>query len=257
MRILALGDLLAPVSVDYLCRTLPSLRRELSLDLVAVNGENASFLGGIGPDPALRLLECGADVITGGNHTLQTRAIYPLLEENPRILRPINFPSEAPGYGSALIEVGAHRVLVLNAMGTAFMEPTLDSPYPYLEKALSRYEGQYSVSILDLHAEATGEKLALAHTFDGRIGAIYGTHTHIPTADEQILPRGTGYISDIGCTAPSGGIMGVRTDVICHRFRTKTPMPYKPAEGPVVAEGILLDMDEATNRCRSITRVKV
>ncbi len=255
MKILALGDVIAPAAVDYLCKELPRARKTYGADLVIVNAENASFLAGIRPDAAERLFEAGADVLTGGNHTLQTRDAWEMLDENPRVLRPINYPAEAPGYGSAITEAGGCRVLVLNAMGTALIEPVLDSPYPYLERALERFRGEYDIAVLDFHAEATGEKYAMAHAFDGRIAAVWGTHTHVPTADVQILPAGTGYVTDLGCVAPSGGIMGVETSVICERMRKHVPVPYRVARGDVRAEGVLFEIDGISGKCRHAERV--
>jgi hypothetical protein len=256
MNILALGDIIAPVAVDYLCRHLGAWKAANRIDLAVVNAENASFLAGIGPEAAARLLDAGADVLTGGNHTMQTSRIYSMLDHDPRLLRPLNFPADVPGYGSTVVRTsGGVRVLVLNAMGTAFMEPVLDSPFPYIERALTRARGEYDVAVMDFHAEATGEKLAVAHTFDGAFGAIWGTHTHVPTADMQVLPRGTGYVTDLGATAPTGGILGVRTEVICDRLRRKIPCSYQPAEGPVRAEGVVFEIDEKTALCRAVRRV--
>ena len=256
MKLLALGDVLAPAAVEYLCDKLSAFRRENGVDLVVANGENASFLGGIGEDAALKLLDHGVDVITGGNHTMQTRSIYSLLDKGERVLRPINFPCEVVGYGSTIVEArDGTKVLVVNAMGNLMIEPTLDNPIPYIEKTLDRHKGDYSVAVMDFHAEATGEKLAIAHIFDGRFSCIWGTHTHVPTADEQILPKGCGYISDLGATAPTEGILGVRTDVIVARYRTKSPHPYRVAEGPVRAEGALFEIDPVSGKCKSVTRV--
>ncbi len=255
MKILALGDIIAPSAVDYLCARLPAIRREYGADMVVVNAENASFLAGIRPDAAERLLEAGVDVLTGGNHTLQTRDAWDMLDNNPRVLRPINYPADVPGYGSVVVEAGGKRVLVLNAMGTALIEPVLDSPYPYIERALARERGNYDFAILDFHAEATGEKYAMAHAFDGTIAAIWGTHTHVPTADEQIMPKGTGYISDLGCVAPTGGIIGVQTEVICERMRKHIPIPYRVARGEVRAEGAVFEIDDTRGLCTRVTRV--
>ncbi len=255
MKILALGDIIAPAAVDYLCGRLAEARRTYGADMVIINAENASFLAGIRPDAAERLLEAGADVLTGGNHTLQTRDAWDMLDSERRILRPINYSADVPGYGSAVVEAAGRRVLVLNAMGTALIEPVLDSPYPYIERALEREKGSYDFAVLDFHAEATGEKYAMAHAFDGRIAAIWGTHTHVPTADEQILPHGTGYITDIGCVAPTGGIIGVQTEVICERMRKHIPVPYRVARGEVRAEGALFDIDDIKGVCKSVKRI--
>ena len=255
MRILALGDIITPTAVEYLCKHLWSFRASHKVDMVIANAENASFLAGISADPAKRLFSAGVDVLTGGNHTMQNRSAFTYMDEEPRMLRPLNFPADVPGSGTVILDVCGYRVLVINAMGTVLIEPILDNPFSYIERALDRHAGEYDLAILDFHAEATGEKVAMGQFLDGRVALVFGTHTHIPTADEQILPHGTGYITDIGCTAPTGGIMGVRSDVICNRFRTKIPHSYQPATGPIRAEGILADVDPATNRCTHIERV--
>ena len=256
MKILALGDIMSPSAVEYLCRHLGTYRQKNQIDLVVANGENASFLGGIGEDAALRLLDCGVDVITGGNHTMQTRSITPLLEKGEQVIRPINFPCEVVGYGSTVVKAkNGVSVLVINAMGNNLIEPVLDNPLPYIEKALAKHKGDYQVAVMDFHAEATGEKLAVAHLLGSQFACIWGTHTHVPTADERVLPTGCGFISDIGATAPTDGILGVRADVICSRYRTKTPYPYKVAEGPVRAEGAIFEVDPAKNICLGVTRI--
>ncbi len=255
MRILALGDVIAPAAVDYLVKNLARVRRERGLDMVVINAENASFLAGIGREAAERLLEAGADVLTGGNHTMQNRDAWGLLDENPRMLRPLNYPADVAGYGSTVVEAGGVRVLVVNAMGTALIEPVLDNPFPYIERALERARGEYDIALLDFHAEATGEKYAVANVFDGRFSAIWGTHTHVPTADEQILPGGTGYVTDLGCVAPTGGIMGVEATVICERMRRRVPSPYRAAKGPVRAEGVIFEIDTTSGKCRSAERI--
>ena len=255
MRILALGDIIAPAAVDFLAANLWEYRRREKIDFVVANGENASFLGGIGAEAAEKLLLGGVDVITGGNHSLQNRGVYPLHEEEERVLRPINYPADVPGRGYTLSEAGGVRVLVVNAMGTALIEPVLDNPIPYIRRVLAREAGAFDVALLDLHAEATGEKLAVAHIFDGSFAAVFGTHTHVPTADLQILPRGTGYVTDLGATAPTGGILGVRTEVICARTEQKLSVPYRVADGAVCAEGVIFDIDEHHNRCTALRRV--
>ena len=255
MRILALGDIIAPVAVDFLASHLWDYRQREQIDFVVANGENASFLSGIGAGDADKLLLGGVDVITGGNHSLQSKSVFPLHEEEERVLRPINYPADVPGRGYTITEAGGVRVLVMNAMGNALIEPVLDDPIPYIRRALAREAGAYDIALLDLHAEATGEKLAVAHIFDGAFAAIFGTHTHVPTADTQILPRGTGYVTDLGATAPTGGILGVSTDVICTRTEKKLAASYRVAPGPIRAEGVLFDIDEAHNRCTALRRV--
>ncbi len=255
MKILALGDVIAPAAVDHLCAHLAEVRRRYELDLVIVNAENASFLAGIRPDAAERLLSAGADVLTGGNHTMQSRDAWDMLDNNPRVLRPLNYPADVAGYGSTVVEARGKRVLVLNAMGTALIDPVLDNPFPYVERALERARGEYDIAVLDFHAEATGEKYAMAHVFDGRLSAVWGTHTHVPTADMQVLPAGTGYVTDLGCVAPAEGILGVATEVICERMKKHVPVPYRVARGTVRAEGVIFDIDDNSGVCRRVERI--
>lgn len=255
IRLLAIGDIVTPSGADYLSRTLWQYRREGGIDLVIVNGENASFLGGISADAAKELLAAGVDCITGGNHTLQTRSAFRLLDESRAILRPLNYPDSAPGSGYTVLDVRGVRVLVLSALGCVYMEAGIPDPLPMIERVLSREAGRFDLAVLDLHAEATGEKLTVAHALDGRVSAIFGTHTHVPTADEQILPRGTGYISDVGMCGPSGGILGVRSEVMIERSRTHIRVPYAPAEGKIFANAVIFDLDETSGSCLRVSRV--
>ncbi len=256
-RVLMVGDVLTPAAADFLARVLWRYRRENAIDFVIVNGENASFLGGISGEAAERLLAGGADCITGGNHTLQTRSAFRLLEEGRAMLRPLNYPDGAPGTGYTILPAGSARILVLSALGCVYMEPGIPDPLPMIERILSREAGNFDLSILDLHAEATGEKLTAAHALDGRLSAVIGTHTHVPTADEQILPRGTGYLSDVGMCGPSGGILGVKSEVMIRRTRTHLRVPYAPAEGRIYANAVVLELDEESGKCRSITRTSL
>lgn len=253
-RVLMIGDVLTPSAVDFLTRILWEYRRRNAIDFVIVNGENASFLGGISGEAAERLLAGGADCITGGNHTLQTRSAFRLLEDGRAMLRPLNYPDGAPGAGYTILPAGGARILVLSALGSVYMEPGIPDPLPMIERILVREAGNFDLSVLDLHAEATGEKLTVAHALDGRLSAVIGTHTHVPTADEQILPNGTGYLSDVGMCGPSGGILGVRSEVMIERSKTRLRIPYAPAEGRLFANAAVLELDEESGRCLSLTR---
>lgn len=255
LRVLFIGDVIAPRAADFLSKSLWSVRRRLEVDFVIVNGENASFLGGISDEAAEALLSGGADCITGGNHTLQTRSIYRRLEEGGAVLRPLNYPDEAPGCGYSILPIGSARILVISALGTVYMEPGLADPLPLIERVLAREEGRYDLSLVDLHAEATGEKLTVAHALDGRISAVIGTHTHVQTADEQILPCGTAYLSDVGMCGPSGGILGVAPHVMIKRSRTHIRIPYAEAPGPIVANAATVDLDETSGKALAIRRI--
>lgn len=255
MNVLIIGDVTSPGGIEHLKKNLWRVRREVGADLCIVNGENAAFITGISPALAEVLISSGADVITGGNHTLRNRSAYTYLDDKREILRPVNFGDGAPGHGYTVVEASGRRVLVINAMGTVHIDPVLDSPFNYIERALLDEAGKYDLAVLDIHAEATGEKLAIAHAFDGKINVIFGTHTHVPTADEQILPRGTGYISDVGMCGESGGILGLDTDVVIERMRSRLPHSFKVAKGAVVANGAVFEVDTSSGRVSSVRRI--
>ena len=255
MRILAIGDVTSPAGVEHLATSLWKFREKNKIDLTVVNGENAAFVTGISPELAERLLRGGADVITGGNHTLRNKAAYTLLDECSEIIRPINFGDGAPGRGYTIVDAAGYRVLVINAMGNVHIEPTLDSPFSYIEAVLSYEAGNFDVSVLDIHAEATGEKLAVGHAFDGRINVIFGTHTHVQTADGGILPHGSGYITDVGMCGESGGILGMDKDAVVKRMISHLPHKFLPASGPCVANGVIFDFDTSLKRVVAVTPV--
>ena len=231
MRILAIGDVTGPGGVELLKRKLWSFRKERGVDFCVVNCENAAFITGASAEVAEVLLSAGADLLTGGNHTLKNKAVYTYLDDSDRMLRPINFES-APGSGYTILDCKGYRMLCINAMGCAFIEPVLDSPYGYIDRLLAREAGKYDFALLDFHAEASGEKVALAHNYDGRINIIFGTHTHVPTADTQVLPKGTGYVSDLGMCGESGGVLGMDSETVIKKMRTRLPIKFIPAKGP-------------------------
>lgn len=255
MKILVIGDVTGPGGVAHLKSSLWGIREREGADFVIVNGENASFVTGISPDAAEELFLSGADVITGGNHTLQNKLAYPYLDSKENILRPINFPAEAAGKGWCICEAkNGYRVLTVNAMGNIYIEPVLDSPYSYIDRALREAEGKYDVSVLDFHAEATGEKGAAAHYYDGKFSVIFGTHTHVPTADIKILPRGSGFITDVGMCGEADGILGMDTAAVIEKMRTRLPSKFKAATGKVVANAALFTLDVGSGRVTEVKR---
>ena len=256
MKILAIGDVTSPGGVDHLEKNLWAVREKYGIDFCIVNGENASFITGISREGAEKLLRSGADVITGGNHTMQNYGAHKLLDEESAVLRPINYGRQAPGRGYTVIDTGSCRVLVVSAMGTVHIDPQLDAPYSFIEDALYKESGNYDISVLDIHAEATGEKLAIAHNFDGRFTVIFGTHTHVPTADLSILPRGTGYVSDLGMCGESGGILGMDVGSVIFKMKTKMPGKFKCAEGAPFADAVIFEINDATKKVVSLKRIK-
>ncbi len=256
LRILVIGDVTSPEGVEHLSKRLWKFREENRVDFCAVNGENASFITGISASLAEKLLRSGADAITGGNHTMQNRSAYTFMDETAQMLRPLNFGDGAPGRGYTILDANGYRVLVMNVMGNVHIDPVLDSPFLWVERTLRECEGRYDFSLLDVHAEATGEKLAIGYAFDGRVNIIFGTHTHVQTADGQILPNGTGYITDIGMCGESGGVLGMDAEQVVKRMSTHIPHPFKASSGAPSADGVIFTLDTGTGRVTSVEPVK-
>ncbi len=239
-KILMLGDVTSPVAAERLAAVLPAYRAKNGIDLVTVNAENGGFILGPTPDTAKLLLGAGADVLTGGNHTMQNYSLLAEIDAMPTVLRPANYPAAAPGNGAAIVRTAQGvRVLVISLLGRVHMDPPLASPFETADRVLERYRGRYDLAIVDFHAEATGEKLALGHYLDGRVTAVAGTHTHVPTADLGILPRGTGYVTDLGMCGPRGSILGIHPADVVDRYLTAVNHRFHPAEGPIEAEGVV------------------
>ena len=255
LKILAIGDVVGSCGVDYIKNNLWKYRSRIGADIVVANGENAADIHGISPSDAQTLLDSGVDLITLGNHTYGRRDICAMLGDSQSIIRPANYPPLAPGGGYTVLNIGGWRVLGINVLGTALME-SMACPFSTLERILDRESGNYDISILDIHAETTSEKLALARYFDGRINIIFGTHTHVPTADEQVLPKGSGYITDIGMTGPVNSIIGSDIDMVIERMRTKIPTRFKVADGECAACGALFTFNTSTMRTASVERIK-
>lgn len=255
MKILAIGDVVGEQALRYLATELPRQRRALGADLVIVNGENVCDVRGISPTAADALIEYGADILTSGNHVFDRRDIYDYLDRSKALLRPINYPAECPGEGARIVtSADGWRVLVINVSGCAFMD-ALANPFASVEHALDGMRGKYDLAVLDVHAEATSEKIALARYFDGRIAVIFGTHTHVATADEQVLPNGTGYITDLGMTGPVDGILGVCAEDVIFKSRTHLPRRFTVASGEIRAHGALFEVDPVTSKAKSVKRV--
>jgi metallophosphoesterase (TIGR00282 family) len=248
MRILFVGDVVGRPGRDAVAALLPKLRAELRVDLAIVNGENAAGGAGLTAEIARELQASGADVVTSGNHVWDQRQFVNEIESLDFVLRPINLPPNNPGRGS-LVAKGA---LVVNAIGRTFMNPA-DDPFRALDELLATAVPK--LRVLDWHAEATSEKLAMGWHLDGRVTAVVGSHTHVPTADARVLPNGTALVCDTGMVGPRDSILGMRTDVIVDRFRTGLPKRFEVADGPVVFGSVLIDADDATGKARSIERV--
>jgi metallophosphoesterase (TIGR00282 family) len=263
LAVLIIGDIFGDPGRRILRQHLPRLKQKLSPDLIIVNAENAA--GGIGllPRQAHEIFALGVDVITGGNHSLARSEIYSVLAQEPHLLRPVNLqapPGQTlPGQGWVIAHTAkGRRVAVVNLLGSAFMPaPVTDSPFIAMEKLLQGPLLNESIICVDFHAEATSEKQALAWYFDGKISALAGTQTHVPTADERLLPQGTAYISDIGITGPYDSVIGLDPQTAIARFLTDKPLKFKVAKGKSIMNGVLICINERTGRAESINRLTV
>lgn len=242
-RILAIGDVVGMRGTQCLKKHLWNIRRETGADFTLVNGENAAPGNGITPEAAEALLMAGADGITTGNHVYRRREIYDYLEDHQQILRPANYPKGSPGFGSGIFDVGGVRVLVMNLLGTVYMD-SLENPFETAGRILEREKGQYDLAVCDFHGEATSEKQAFAYCFDGQLAAVYGTHTHVQTNDPSVLPGGTGFLSDLGMTGPENSVLGVKKELVIRRFLTKMPVRFEEeTEGNVLLCGAVFFID--------------
>ena len=253
MKILCVGDVVGTPGLDFLCRRLPGLKRRLSADICIVNGENA-HAGGVGITRSLAedIFAHGADVITTGNHALR-RADEALYEETEALLCPANLPHLAPGAGRVTLDLGRCALTVINLAGVAFLEP-VDNPFDTADRLLAGDAARFKV--VDIHAESTAEKQALAWYLDGRVSAVFGTHTHVPTADAGVLPGGTGFITDVGMTGPVRSVIGVRPELAVKKQRTHRPVRFEVAESPCRLDAVLFTCDDASGRCLSAEAVR-
>lgn len=253
MNILCVGDVVGSAGCEFVQKHLPSLRRLYEIDLVVANGENSAEGNGLSPVSAEQLFTAGVDVITGGNHIFRKKEIAPVLEENPRVLRPANYPDAAPGRGFTVVDTIKGQVLVLNLLGTVFME-SLASPFETADRILKE-QAEGRIVLVDFHAEATSEKRALAFYLDGRASALFGTHTHVQTADEEILPGGTAFITDLGMTGPTLSVLGVEPKAVVRRYLTKMPSRFVNAATPCSLCGVLLNISNKNFKAESIKRI--
>jgi metallophosphoesterase (TIGR00282 family) len=244
MRILILGDIVGEAGVRYVSSRLWSVRKSEKIDFAVVNAENCSDKNGIDEAGADMLLMSGADVLTTGNHAFRRFEAKEIFERNKNILRPANFSGEVAGNGYIINDICGIKILVMNLLGTAFMNPVLENPFFCADKVLAS-AGEYDVSIVDFHAESTGEKRALGYYLDGRVTCLFGTHTHVTTADEQILPRGTAYITDVGMCGAKESVLGVVPQRIIENMKYGTPTRFEFAREGIEAHGIILELNAA------------
>jgi metallophosphoesterase (TIGR00282 family) len=254
MKIFFIGDIVGAPGRRAVEELLPRVVDHYLVDLVVANGENASGGIGITPQVADQLLSQGIDLLTSGNHIWKHKEILPYLQDTDRLLRPANYPPETPGRGVALVETAAgERAAVVNLEGRVFMSP-LECPFRTVEHILAGLPPEVKVILVDMHAEATSEKQAMGWFLDGRVSAVVGTHTHVQTADERVLPGGTGYLSDVGMTGPVDSVIGMKKEIILERFWSQRPQPFKVAAQNIQLQGVLLTIDPE-GRCREVTRL--
>ncbi len=251
-KILCVGDVVGNPGMDRVRRSLRYLKRQTGADFVIVNGENAAVLG-ITPDQAEDIFDAGADVITLGNHSFGKREIVPYLEDCGRILRPANYAPQIPGRGWGVYDSKAGPIAVIDLIGRCGMDYTPDNPFLMIDKILAQIEAK--IILVEIHAEATSEKLAMGYMLDGKAAAVWGTHTHVPTADAMVLPGGTGYVTDLGMTGPTYSVLGIRPDLSVSKFRGDLYQRYQWAGGPTKMEAVLFTIDTATGKCRKAERV--
>ena len=255
MKVLLIGDVIGRPGREILARQLMPLREELGVELVVANCENVAGGAGVTPSTADELFRSGVDALTSGNHVWRKTEGLQLLKLDPRVIRPANYPDGSPGHGSTIVEtLSGQKVGILNVMGRVFMEP-LDCPFRTAERELSRLRLVTPVIIVDIHAEATSEKAALGWFLDGKVSCVFGTHTHIPTADERLLPQGTAFITDVGMTGPYDSVIGRRVEQVMERFLLGLPHKSEVAEHNVQLRAALVDVDPTTGKANSIQRI--
>ena len=251
-KVLAVGDVVGNPGMDRICRSLRKLKRDTGADFVIVNGENAAVVG-MTPRQGEEILDAGADVITMGNHTFGKRELVDYLDDCPQILRPANLAPQLPGKGWAVFDSKAGPVAVIDLIGRCNMDYGPDNPFLQVEKILKQVDTR--LVLVEIHAEATSEKLAMGYMLDGRVSAVWGTHTHVPTADTQVLPKGTGYVTDLGMTGPKHSVLGIRPELSIAKFRGDLTSRYQWADGPTKLEAVLFTIDTATGLCKKAERV--
>lgn len=257
MKILTIGDVYGKLGCEFLLKNLSKIKREHNIDVVIANGENSAEGNGILPGSAEMLFAAGVDVITGGNHSLRRREIYPILDENPFVLRPANLPSSAPGKGITYIDLGYTSVAVINILGVVYLE-SMSCPFETADKLIAEAkENGAKIIVVDFHAEATSEKRALGFYLDGKVSCVFGTHTHIQTADEQILPQNTGYITDIGMTGVIDSVLGVDKNIIIQKLKDKMPVKFYNASGDCELNGCIFEIDKSSGLTTSVQRIKI
>jgi metallophosphoesterase (TIGR00282 family) len=257
MKVLCIGDIMGEPGRRAVARAMPRLVAQRDIDVVIGNGENVAGGFGITPELAEELFDLGLSVITTGNHAWDKKEVLDYFPRQSRLLRPANYPAGVPGNGSVVVETaGGERLAVLQLMGRAYM-PTLDCPFQVARREVPKLKQETHAVIVDMHAEATSEKMAMGHYLDGEVTAVVGTHTHVQTADDQILPKGTAYITDIGMTGPIHSVIGVKKELAIGKFLTGMPRRFEVASGPAVFCALLLELDGRLGKAIALERIRI
>lgn len=255
MKLLYVGDIYGNPGRTAAKHFIPMLKEKHNIDLVIANGENSAGGNGITEKTYQEMTEAGVDIFTSGNHIWDKKEVFDFLDDYPNIIRPANYPLGTPGRGYGIFEKNGITFAVINLLGRTFMPP-IDSPFVKIDEILAELAGKTNIIFLDFHAETTSEKMAMGWYLDGKITALVGTHTHIQTADERILPNQTAYITDLGMVGAHNSVLGVDKDIIIQQFRTGLPVRFKPATGEKIFCGVVIELDENTGKAISIERIK-
>jgi metallophosphoesterase (TIGR00282 family) len=261
VKLLFIGDIVGQPGRNAVKKILPKLREQHALDFVIANGENSAGGSGITPKTAWEIFDAGVDVITSGDHLWDQKEVMELLGSEKRFLRPLNYPAGTPGQGSGVYEISnskshiSNRVAVLNAQGRTFMQPPLENPFLLAAEAVKRLRERTKIIFVDFHAEATSEKIAFGRFLDGQVSAVVGTHTHVQTADEQILSNGTAYLTDAGFTGPHDGCLGREIEPVIRKFLTGMPQRFEVAKNNVILHGAVIEIDDASGNAVKIQRI--
>ena len=256
MKILLVGDVIGNPGRAAFAKYTPEIKKKHGIDLVIVNAENSAGGKGVNRKSADALYRAGADILTTGNHVWDNREVMEIIDDDPYLVRPANYPEGAPGKGFCIYPFRAKNIAVINMSGRAFM-PEMDCPFQKIEEVLSEIGDEADIIILDLHAETTSEKMAMGWYLDGRVQVVVGTHTHIQTSDESILPEGTAYITDLGMVGPWNSVLGVRSDIILQKFITCRPVRFELADGPAVYSALIVDIDDKTDMPVAVERILI
>ena len=259
MRILAVGDVCGSIGCEFVRKVLPEFKKQNKIDAVIINAENSADGNGITPQSADYLFNIGADVLTGGNHSLRRSEVYDYLDQNDFVLRPHNFPQDKNGKGYCVLDLGRTRIAVINLSGKIYLEKlSSECPFQCADKLIEQAAAEgIKIIIVDFHAEATSEKRALGLYLDGKVSAFFGTHTHVQTADQQILPNGTGYITDLGMTGPIDSVLGVKKEIIIGRLKDNDMSKFELADGECMLNGCIFEIDDKSGKTINIKRINI